>query len=74
MAKFKIGIKRVEIYENVVIVDADNLDEAVDKVDKAWQEDDYLYEKTTDLIADSVTEFYKNGLASEDDIKCFINI
>lgn len=67
MAKYRIEIHRVEYYDNAVVVEAENLDEAVKKVEAAWEEDDYLWEKTTDIMTDSDTEFRKCGEASETD-------
>ena len=74
MAKFKIDIFRTEYFRNSVVVEAADLDEAVKKVERAWEEDDYLYEKTTDMLEDADTKFYKAGLAKDIDIKYLINI
>lgn len=74
MAKYKINIKCVETYNHAVVVEADSIDEAVGKVEKAWREDDYLYEETTDILDDMNVEFSGCGLASETDIKVFNEI
>lgn len=72
--KWKIRINRVEYYEMDVVVEAKNLDDAVAKVEKDWNEDDYLYSKTVDCMVDSDTTFWKLGLAKEEDEKYLINI
>lgn len=74
MAKFKIEIRLVEYYSNAIVVEAENLDEAVRKVEEAWNDDDYLYEKTADCLDDQSVQFSKAGLAKEEDLKNLINI
>lgn len=74
MAKYVVKIKRVEIFQNAVVVEAEDSDAALKKVEEKWQEDDYLYEKTTDDFSDCSTDFYGCRPATEQDIKWYINI
>jgi hypothetical protein len=74
MAKYKIAIRLIETYENKVVVEAANLDEAIKKVEEEWESDTYLYEDTIDMMEDQDVQFYKCGLASDTDIKHCINI
>lgn len=74
MAKWLITIDLVERYQNKVVVEAKDLDEAIKKVESEWASDTYLYENTTDMMTDQNVEFYKCGLAKDEDIKYRINI
>lgn len=74
MSKYGISVK--EILKRTVIVEADNLDEAIKKVEAAKERgeitldyDDYSHEE----IAPS--EYFKNGLvADEDDISFYFTL
>lgn len=74
MAKYKFIIKRVEYYREEVVVEADNQNEAEERLMREWEEDDYLYEKTTECMVDSETNFEFEGPATEVDVKYLINI
>lgn len=69
MAKWKIAITRAEYYDLDVVVEAEDLDEAIKKVQAEWKADDSLYEMVTDMMVDCRTDFWKKGLASETDIE-----
>lgn len=73
--KWKIRIIRVEYYEMDVVVEAKDEDEAIEKLDAEWQEDNaYLYEKLTDCAVDGNTFFSVCGPATEIESECLINI
>lgn len=74
MARWKIGINRIEYYINEVVVEADTPEEAMMKVQGKWQEDEELYEETTDVLHDAETHFTSNGLAKEKEIEYLTNI
>lgn len=74
MAKFKVRITHVEYYDYDVVVEAGDQDGAIEKVEKEWQDDDYLYEKATDCATESKTDFWKLGLATDEDTKYLMNI
>ena len=74
MKKYKVKITRVEYYSMTVVVEAENLDEAIEKTEKKWEHDEYLYERLQDFQDDTETKFHKCGLASESDINKFITI
>ena len=74
MAKWKVSIKRVEYYSTSVVVEAKDHKEAVEKVQKKWDEDLELYDEVTDTFDDASTDFYICGLASENEIKDLTNI
>ena len=75
MSKFKIGIQVIETFNNYVIVDADNMQEAKEKVEKVWnQEVDYLYDKTTECCDNQEVNFFEYGEASKSDINMFDNL
>ena len=74
MAKWAIIINLVESYQNQVVVEAKNLDEAIKKVQAEWEADPYLYENTTDMMREQEVSFWKKGLASPAEIKYNINI
>ena len=74
MAKFKINIKRVESYSMDVVVDAKDLDEAIEKVTEKWEKDYELYDELTKVQDDADMNFYKCGLATDDDINGLTNI
>ncbi len=74
MAKWSIKIRLVETYENRVVVEAKDLDEAIKKVEEAWKEDEHIYSDTVDIMQEQDVQFFKNGLASDSDIKYCINI
>ena len=65
--EYTVTIKRVEYYSYSVIVKAKTKKEALEKLDKKWQEDDYLYEKLTDCMDDARTRFICNSPATEQD-------
>ena len=71
--KYKVTIKRVEYYSLGVIVEADSIEAATEKVQKEYDKDDYLYDK---LVAcpDDVMADYDCEVAKESDINGFINI
>lgn len=75
MAKFKIGIQLIETYNNFVIVDADSIEAAREKVENVWdQDDDFLYDKTAECCDVQKVNFFEYGEASESDIKVFDNL
>lgn len=74
MAKYIVIIRRVEYYEDAVVVDAKSEVEAVERVEREWEESDYLYEQVTDMQYDSDTQFHCEGKASKEDIKKHTNI
>ena len=75
MAKFKIGIQVVETYNKYLIVDADSEKEAVEKVEKVWEQDsDYLYSAVTGCCDSQEVNFFKYGKASESDIMILDNL
>ena len=74
MSKYKVRIERVEYYSVTVLVDAKDENEAMDKVEEKWRADDYLYEKMTDFIDDSKTDFIPCGKATRDDLRNFTHI
>lgn len=65
MAKFIVTISRVEKYSSRVLVDAETAAQAKAKVEKEWQESDYLWEKTTDQLDDATTRFTCRGRVPE---------
>lgn len=65
MAQYKIEIRRVEYYSYAVVVEANNQNEAVKKVEKAWENDPSLYEKVTDNFDDTRTQFIRRGRIAE---------
>lgn len=67
MAKWEIKIKRTEYYELNVVVEAENLDEAVRKTEDAYNNEDYLFEKLAQNMEDAETQFYKMGAAEDGD-------
>ena len=74
MKKFKVQITRIEKFYNTVVVEAKSARDAKKKVMEQWEEDDYLYEKTTDCIDDSTTSFKTIGEADDNDKYKFIEI
>lgn len=74
MAKWSVRIQRYEVYEMDVVVEAENLDEAIAKTEQEWNKDLYLYEHLSNCMTNSETRFYKLGLAKEEDIENQINI
>ena len=74
MAKWAIIIDLVERYQNQVVVEAKNLDEAIKKVQAEWEADPYLYENTTDMMQELNVSFRKKGLATSTEVKYNINI
>lgn len=74
MAKYKVVVKRVEYYSLGVVVEADSEKEAEEKVDTAWNKNDYLYEKCTDTFNDVQTDITCSGIATETDVNVFIQI
>ena len=74
MKNWVVKISRVETYSMCVVVEAENLDEAIKKVEKKWDDDDYLYEKLQDCQDDTDTKFRKLGEASENDLNSLPNI
>lgn len=75
MAKYKFRINRVEYYEMDVVVEASSREEAIEKMDAEWQDDNgYLYEKLTDCAVDSNTFFSCGGLATKEETEYLINI
>jgi uncharacterized protein YgiB involved in biofilm formation len=71
--KYKVTIKRVEYYSLGVIVEAASHEAAIEKVEKEYDKDDYLYEKLTDCPDDTDGD-YNCEAAKESDIDNFINI
>ena len=57
-----------------VIVDAEDLDQAADKVREKYYNDDYLFEKLMDCFDDGVTRFSKLGEATKEDCNSFPHI
>lgn len=74
MAKWAVRIQRYEVYEMDVVVEAENIDEAITKTEQEWDKDLYLYEHLSNCMKDSETRFCKCGLAKEEDIENLINI
>ena len=75
MAKFKIGIQLVEVYNKHVIVEAKDAKEAIEKVEKVWNQDDNsLYDATSELLDDQQVRYFDHGEASENDVKLFENL
>ena len=74
MAKYKVVIKRVEYYSLGVVVEAGSEKEAEEKVNAAWEEDNYLYEKCTDTFDDVQMDITCSGIATETDINAFKQI
>lgn len=74
MAKYKVGIKVVEYYRDIVIVDADSPEVAKERVNQTWLEDSWLYEKVTDFLADQEVEFTTEGIATDLECEYLTNI
>ena len=74
MKKFKVQITRIEKFYNTVVVEAKSARDAKKKVMEQWEEDDYLYEKTTDNINDSRTSFKAVGEANDIDENKFMKL
>ena len=65
--KFKVNIYRTEIYSENVLVEAATEDEAEARVREAWQVSEALYERVTDCIMDSETDFHTVGVATKEE-------
>ena len=65
--KFKVNIYRTKIYSENVLVEAATEEEAEAKVREAWQVSEALYERVTDCIMDSETDFHAVGVATEEE-------
>lgn len=75
MAKYKIGIQLIETYNKYVIVDANSIGEAREKVEEVWEQDDgYLYDETTDCCDNMEVRFFEHGEADENDVKIHDNL
>lgn len=75
MGKFKIGIQLIETYNHYVVVDAKDLDEAIEKVDKAYHTDNSpLYDATVNCLDEQEVRFFEYGLASKNEIKVLDNL
>ena len=66
---YKIHVKRVEYYERTFLVPAESEAEANARAQREWNEDDYMWEKTTDYCNDATTEFLCEGIATEQQAK-----
>ena len=58
MAKFLIKVKIVETYESNVLVEADSPGKAEEKVNQAYEDDTYIYDKTTESLTDQNVKFF----------------
>lgn len=74
MAIFKVNIYRVEYFSENVTVEAATEDEAEARVREAWPSNEALYERVTDCIMDSETDFHTVGVATEEECKYLTNI
>lgn len=72
--KFKVNIYRTEIYSENVLVEAATEEEAEAKVREAWPGNEALYERVTDCIMDSETDFHTVGVATEEECEYLTNI
>lgn len=65
---YTVEITRVEYYSSRVLVAAESEEEARRQVEKEWQENDYLYEKTTDSFDDATTSFENITAVKDEDL------
>lgn len=74
MAQFRVDISHTERFRGNVIVDASSPEEARKKVEQAWQDSEYLYEKVTDYAWDMDTQFDDGIPATDTDYEYGIHI
>ena len=65
---YTVEITHVEYYSSRVLVAAESKEQARKQVEKEWQEDDYLYEKTTDSLDDATTSFKNITPVKDEDL------
>ena len=70
---YTVEITRVEYYSSRVLVAAESKEQARKQVEKEWQEDDYLYEKTTDSFDDAKTSFENVTAVKEQNLHLEMN-
>ena len=74
MAEWKVRIVRREEYKMDIVVEADNLDDAIVKATNEWDKDTYLYDHLSDCMTDARTDFYKLGIAGKKGEEYLIHI
>lgn len=71
MPKYLITVHRVEKSSATFVVEAPSERKAREKMEKAWEADDWVYEKTTDNFDDASTRFSRPRKVSPDEAANF---
>lgn len=74
MPKYLITVQRVEKSSATFAVEAPSARKAREKMEKAWEADDWVYEKTTDNFDDTSTRFSRPRKVSLDEAANFCPI